>query len=405
MIKPELLSPAGSVEKLRFAVDFGADAVYIGAKEFGLRTAAENADFEELQSGISYAHQKGVRVYITTNVFPRSDRLRAFPHFLSQIREAGADALIVSDMGIFSAIRENAPDMEIHLSTQANCLNDGACRFYHAAGAKRIVLARELSLEEISYIRQNTPDTLELEVFVHGAMCISYSGRCLLSNYMTNRDANRGNCAHTCRWNYALVEEKRPGEYYPIEEDDEGTYILNSKDLCLIDSLEALRDAGVASFKIEGRVKSEYYVASVTAAYRRALDLLNAGKPFDQSLLDEVKKVSHRDYFHGFLDGSAQQGLGQRYSTSSYIRDYEVVGYVQKTDGDYVCIKTKNPFAVGDTVEFVEPRGEQFSVKIQKILNADGESLQLSNHPESIVSVSIGRAVKSGAIMRKEKSC
>lgn len=403
MLKPELLSPAGSVEKLRFAVDFGADAVYIGGKDFGLRTAAENADFCDLKSGVQYAHDRGVRVYVTTNIFPRSDKLRAFPSFLSQIKECGVDALIVSDMGIFSAVREYAPDMEIHLSTQANCLNDGACRFYHAQGAKRIVLARELSLDEISYIRENTPQSLELEVFVHGAMCISYSGRCLLSNYLADRDANRGNCAHTCRWNYALVEEKRPGEYYPAFEDESGTYILNSKDLCLIDSLEALKNAGVTSFKIEGRVKSEFYVATVTAAYRKAIDLMEAGKPFDPALYDEVCKVSHRDYFHGFIDGSAQNGKGQRYSTSSYIRYFEVSGYVVESNEETVRVKTKNAFSVGDTVEFVEPRGETFSACITAIQNDSGDSVPISNHPESIVSIGIGRSVKPGALMRKEK--
>lgn len=406
MMKLELLSPAGSVGKLKYAVNFGANAVYIGGQRFGLRAAAENADFEELKEGIAYAHANNVRVYVTTNIFPRSAQLRKFPAFLTQLKEAKADALIISDMGMFATTRALAPEMEIHISTQANCLNDGACRFYHQLGAKRVVLARELTLEEIAEIRANTPQSLELEAFVHGAMCVSYSGRCLLSHYLANRDSNQGNCAHACRWNYALVEEKRPGEYLPVIEDENGTYIMNSKDMCMIDHLQDLAEAGITSFKIEGRIKSEYYVAAITHAYRKALDLLVAGKPFDEKLLEEVKKVSHRDYFHGFYYGPPSHGEGQRYDSSGYIRTWEIAAYVQAYDAQtgMAVVKTKNPFAVGDRLEVVEPRGDIFRFTVNDLVSLEGENLLVSKHPESMVSISLPRRVKIGSLIRKEKT-
>src|SRR5690554_4163541 len=303
MNKIEILAPAGNMENLKMAITYGADAVYIGGKQFGLRAFANNFTIEQMNEAVTYAHQKGKRVYVTLNIFPRNEDFSQMGDYIRALADIKIDALIISDPGILTLVKELAPELEIHLSTQANNTNWYSANFWHEQGVKRIILARELSLKEISEIRKNTPDTLELEAFVHGAMCISYSGRCLLSNVFTGRDANRGECAHPCRWKYHIVEDKRPGEYYPIFEDDRGTYIMNSKDLCMIEHIPELINAGIDGFKIEGRMKSSYYVATVVQAYRREIDdYLKDQETYmwDPERMDEIKKVSHRAFTTGF---------------------------------------------------------------------------------------------------------
>lgn len=405
MNKIELLSPAGSLNKLKTAIEFGADAVYIGGKEFGLRVASENANIDELSEGVEFAHNNNAKVFITSNIVARNDDIKRFPNFLKSIKEAKADGIIITDLGLFSAVRELVPDLEIHISTQANSINYEACNFFHRLGAKRIVLARELSLTEIKEIRENTSKELELEAFVHGAMCISYSGRCLLSNYMAGRDSNQGHCAHPCRWKYNLVEEKRPNEYYPVYEDEEGTFIFNSKDLCMIEHIKELYEAGIYSFKIEGRVKSEYYVATVTGAYRTAIDEFlanpNGYKP-NKELFDEVCKVSHREYFTGFYLG---EGNGQIYNTSSYIRECDMIAIVEEFDEatGMALLAMKNRFKIGDNVEVLEPQNSYFKMTIYDMLNTDLHSIEEAIHPEMRVWVTMPKPIKKHSILRKQK--
>lgn len=401
----ELLSPAGSLNKLKTAIEFGADAVYIGGSEFGLRTASQNADFEELREGIDFAHKKSARVYIACNIVARNDDIRKFPEFLRQLKTASADALIITDLGMFSAAREYEPDMEIHISTQANSLNFESCNFFHKLGAKRIILARELSLDEIKDIRKNTPKDLDLEAFVHGAMCVSYSGRCLLSNYMASRESNKGDCAHPCRWNYSLMEEKRQGEYFPVYEDEQGTFILNSKDLCMIEHIPELFEAGIKSFKIEGRVKSEYYAAAVTAAYRAAIDEYEKNPDrytFNDKWFQEVCKVSHRDYYTGFYFGDKE---GQIYATSSYIRECDMIAIVEDYDektGRALCMH-KNKFKVGDSVEVLEPESGFFPMIIEEMTDIDLKPLTEAVHPEMRVYIKMPKPVKKHSIIRRQK--
>lgn len=402
-IKPELLSPAGSIGKLKTAVLFGADAVYIGGHMFGLRTASENADFEELKEGINYAHNAGKRVYITTNIVARNEDVKRFPSFLKQIAEAQADAVIVTDLGLFHAVRENFPSLEIHISTQANLLNFESCNFFHKLGAKRVVLARELSLSEIQEIRQKTDKSLELEAFVHGAMCMSYSGRCLLSDYMTGRSANHGNCTQPCRFKYTLMEEKREGEYFPVYEDENGTFLMNSKDLCMIEHLKELYDAGVTSFKIEGRVKSEFYVATVTAAYRRAIDDMTAGKPFDKTLLDEVCAVSHRQYHTGFFfDDDTKK---QIYESSSYLRSCDLIALAEKYEpetGTLLCYH-RNRFKKGDQIEILEPSGEVLKMTVGEMTDQYGKLLEEALHPEMELHLKVPKPIAPHSILRRPK--
>ncbi|MFA4886243.1 MAG: U32 family peptidase [Desulfotomaculaceae bacterium] len=402
-MKIELLAPAGDLEKLKVAVLYGADAVYLGGRHFGLRAGAGNFSEEELVEGVRFAHAKGVQVYVTVNIFAHNRDLEGLPAYLETIREAGADAVIVSDPGMIDLIRRLHPDLSIHLSTQANTTNWAAACFWEKLGVDRIVLARELSLAEIKQIREKVK--LELEIFVHGAMCISYSGRCLLSNYFTGRDANRGDCAQSCRWRYALVEEKRPGEYLAIEEDGRGSYILGSRDLCLIEHLPELVKAGVNSFKIEGRMKSVNYVAGVVKVYREALDAYLADPEhylFNPSWREEISKVSHRSYTTGFLFGSPGVS-GQHYEGEIYRRSRAFVGLVR----DYDCasgmalVEQRNRFAVGDEVEILVPRGSNFSQKITKIIDEEGNSVEAAPHPQQIVRVPVDRVVLEYAILRK----
>ncbi|MDD4335503.1 MAG: U32 family peptidase [Desulfotomaculaceae bacterium] len=402
-MKIELLAPAGDLEKLKIAVLYGADAVYLGGRHFGLRAGAGNFTEEDLAEGLRFAHERGVRVYVTVNIFAHNRDLAGLPAYLDMLCQAGADAVIVSDPGVIGLIRRSYPALPVHLSTQANTTNWAAARFWEEIGVRRIVLARELSLPEIREIREQV--ALELEIFVHGAMCISYSGRCLLSSYLTGRDANRGDCAQSCRWKYALVEEKRPGEYFPVEEDERGSYILGSKDLCLIEHIPELVGAGVSSFKIEGRMKSVNYVAGVVKAYREALDAYSSDPEnyrFNTAWLEEIGKVSHRDYTTGFIFGRPGPA-GQHYTGEIYRRSHIFVGLVRGYEraGGMAVVEQRNRFAVGDEVEIMVPGRESFRQKITGIINEEGASVVAAPHPQQIVRVPVDRPVPDYSILRK----
>lgn len=406
MIKPELLAPAGDIERLKTAVLYGADAVYIGGEEFSMRTACDNFSPEQLKYGIDFAHKNGRKIYVAANVIMKNSDLEKLYDFSREIASYGADAVIISDIGAFDIVKEAAPKLDIHISTQANIVNYRAAQMWHNMGAKRVVLARELSRDEIKEIRLKTPPGLELEVFVHGAMCVSYSGRCLLSNYMAGRDSNKGDCAQSCRWKYYLMEEKRPGEYMPVVENERGSYFFNSKDLCLIGYIPELINCGVTSLKIEGRVKSEYYVATVVKAYRQELDryLDNPEKyVFDPKTLDELCKVSHRKYCHGFFTGSADED-GQIYESSSYIRNYDVVGIVTDCDSDgNAVIAQRNKFSVGETLEFMPPKGEYKTHTVTEMTNGDGEPIDTAPHATMTVKISLGFYVPPYTMVRRKR--
>lgn len=403
--RPELLAPAGDLEKMRFAIAYGADAVYLAGQRFGMRAAAANFDDDALRQGIAYAHAHGVKCYITVNIMPSCRDLPELPAYLELLQDAGADALIVADVGVIRLAQKYAPRVPLHISTQTSILNDEAANFWADLGAERVVLARELSLEEIAEIRAKTPKTLEIEAFVHGAMCISYSGRCLISQYMTGRDANRGACAQPCRWNYTLMEEKRPGEYFPVEEDARGTYLYNSKDMCMIEHIPELVRAGVDSFKIEGRNKTAYYAACVTGAYRAAIDAYRAEPDrfiLPQFCRDEVDKVSHREYYTGFYFGSEENG--QHYGDSQYIREYEVVGMPVSCDADGQAVfALKNRFFDGEELELLQPGKEPYVFHARGAVNDDGEALELFNVPQMRVHFTFPFAVDEYAILRKKK--
>ena len=402
---PELLAPAGDLGKMRFAIAYGADAVYLAGQRFGMRAAAANFDDEALREGIAYAHARGVRCYITVNIMPSCRDLPALPAYLELLQDVGADALIVADVGVIRLAQKYAPKVPLHISTQTSILNDEAANFWADLGAERIVLARELSLEEIAEIRAKTPKTLEIEAFVHGAMCISYSGRCLISQYMTGRDANHGTCAQPCRWNYTLMEEKRPGEYFPVEEDARGTYLYNSKDMCMIEHIPELVRAGVDSFKIEGRNKTAYYAACVTGAYRAAIDAYQADPvhyTLPQFCREEVDKVSHREYYTGFYFGSEENG--QHYGDSQYIREYEVVGMPVSCDADgHAVFALKNRFFDGEELELLQPGKAPHVFRAQGAVNDDGEVLELFNVPQMRVHFTFPFPVDEYAILRKKK--
>lgn len=406
MKKVELLAPAGNLEKLKMAVVYGADAVYLGGEEYGLRAYADNFSTSDMEEGIRFAHSMGRKVYLTVNIIPHNDDLKGMPEYLKQVRDMGVDAVILSDPGVLDIVRETVPGMEIHLSTQANNTNWRSALFWHRQGVKRVILARELSLEEIREIREKTPEDLELEVFVHGAMCISYSGRCLLSNYMAGRDSNRGLCAHPCRWKYYLVEEKRPGQYMPVYENERGTFIFNSKDLCMIEHIPEILRTGVASLKIEGRMKSSYYVATVVKAYREAIDAYYKDPEnyrFDNRLLDEICKASHREYTTGFYFAKPT-GSDQIYDKSSYIREYDFVGLVKaydKTTG-IATVEQRNRMFVGDEIEVVRPKGPFFTQKIREMKNIDGESIDVAPHPQMTVCMPMDQDVEEFTMLRRK---
>lgn len=406
MNKPEILAPAGNIEKLKTAVDFGADAVYLGGSKLNLRAFADNFSDEELHEGISYAHERGRKVYVTVNVFPHNADLDGLEEYLKKLYDFKVDAIIVSDPGIIMTAREVVPELELHLSTQANNVNWKSARFWHEAGVKRIVLARELSLEEIKEIRAKLPESCELEAFVHGSMCMSYSGRCLISNYMTGRDSNRGACAQPCRYKYYLMEEKRPGQYFPVFEDERGTYIMNSKDLCMIEHIPELIAAGVNSLKIEGRMKSPYYVATVVKSYRQALDAYLKDPDnyaFDKRWYENLCKASHRVYHTGFYFNEPEK---QIYETSSYIRDYDIVGVVRgfEKSGMTAVIEQRNKIFDGDMLEVLRPEGDGFEVKVTNFRNEDGEAIESTPVAQMIYTAIADSELKVNDILIKSKN-
>lgn len=408
--KPELLAPAGNLEKLKTAIRYGADAVYIGGEEFSLRVAADNFTKEEIAEGVKFAHERGAKVYLTANVIPHNSDIDDYADFLSSVKDTGIDAVILSDLGMFTLTREVAPELDIHVSTQANNVNYKSAEMWYKMGAKRVILAREMSLDEIHEIRERTPKDLEIETFVHGAMCISYSGRCLLSNYMTGRDSNQGQCAHPCRWKYFLMEEQRPGEYMPVFENERGTFIYNSKDLCMLPYIDKVIEAGICSLKIEGRVKSEFYVATVVKAYRQAIDNYFAAKDsgseyeFDTRLMDEVKKVSHRDYTTGFYFGKPG-GSEQHYESSSYIRNYDMVGVVKSYNKETKMAEVvqKNRFFKGNKIEFLRPYGDFYEQVIDCMTDENGCEIEVANHPQSTIFVKCDIELEPDTFMRIEK--
>ncbi|MCC8160337.1 MAG: U32 family peptidase, partial [Oscillospiraceae bacterium] len=389
MKKPELLAPGGSLEKLKTAIDYGADAVYIGGETFSLRVAAENFTWEDMREGIRYAHDRGKKVYLTANIIPHNSDIEEFEDFIKEIRPLGFDAVLIADLGLFDMMRTLAPEIPIHISTQANNVNYRSALAWHKMGAKRIVLAREMSFAEIAEFQRKIPEDLELEAFVHGAMCISYSGRCLLSNYMTGRDSNMGACAHPCRWNYKLVEETRPGEYMDVFENERGTFIFNSKDLCTIEHIPELVQSGIASLKIEGRVKTSYYVATVVGAYRREIDRYFADPEnytFNKAEYEELCKVSHRPYTTGFYFGKPDASA-QVYTSSSYIRDYDLVGIVLSYDENtgIATVTQRNRFFAGDEVEIIQPMKPYFTQTIDSMREETDNEIEVANHAEQIV--------------------
>ena len=378
MRKIELLVPASSLEVLKIAVVFGADAVYIGGEAFGLRAKAKNFSKEDMAKGIAFAHEHGVKVYVTVNILAHNDDLPGVREYLQELKELKPDALIIADPGIFTYAREICPEIECHISTQANNTNYETYRFWYRLGAKRVVTARELSLKEIREIRANIPDDMEIETFIHGAMCISYSGRCLISQYITGRDANHGACAQPCRWNYSLMEEKRPGEYFPVFEDEKGTYIMNSKDLRAIAHVERLTKMGVHSLKIEGRTKSFYYCARTAQVYRKAIDDAAAGKPFDTSLLETLEGLAHRGYTEGFLRRHTHddyQNYEYGYSVSD--RQQFVGEFTGERKGDLAAVAVKNKFSVGDSLELMTPQGN-INFTLEHMENAKGEAMPVA---------------------------
>lgn len=407
MKKPELLAPAGNLEKLKKAFIYGADAVYVGGEEFSLRVAAENFTIDELKEGIEFAHQRDGKVYLTANIIPHNKDIDEYREYLNKVKDIGIDAVILSDLGMFSITREVAPDLEIHISTQANNVNYQSARAWYELGAKRVILAREMSLEEIKEIREKVQPELDIETFVHGAMCISYSGRCLLSNYMSGRDSNQGNCAHPCRWKYYLMEEQRPGEYMPVYENERGTFVYNSKDLCMIDHIDKLIEAGITSFKLEGRVKSEFYVATVVKAYRQAIDAyFEDPKNYkaQPEWREELEKVSHRGYTTGFYFGRPGSDA-QNYASSAYIRKYEMIGMVVDYDEEKKLAKVvqKNRFFKGSTVEFLRPVGKFFAQELKEMYDENGNPIEVANRPQSIVYIKMDQPIEKDTFLRQER--
>ena len=396
--KPELLAPAGDMERLKMAVLYGADAVYLAGTSFGMRSFAGNFTPEELPKAVQFAHEHGVKVHVTVNTMPRNEELARLPEHLQRLNEIGVDALIVADLGVFRAAEKYAPRCERHISTQASIANYNCANAWYDLGAKRVVLARELSLEEIRTIRRNTPKELEIETFAHGAMCVSYSGRCLLSNYMTGRDSNRGACAQPCRYQYALMEEKRPGEYFPVFEDEKGTYIMNSRDMCMIDHIDDLMDVGIDCLKIEGRAKSAYYAAIVTGAYRHVIDDVAAGRAVDPVWRDEVEHVSHRRYATGFFYGQP----GQYYQNSRYIRDWQVCAIVTDCDENGLAtLSLRNKFSAGDEVELVGPNLRPFALKVPVMQDEDANALQQPRNPQMVFKMQLPQVVPAMSIVRR----
>ena len=407
MRKPELLVPASSLEVLKIAVVFGADAVYIGGEVFGLRAKAKNFSKEDMAEGIAFAHEHGVKVYVTANILAHNYDLDGVREYFKELKEIGPDALIISDPGIFTIAKEICPEIEIHISTQANNTNYGTYQFWYGQGAKRVVSARELSLAEIKEIRQNIPEDMEIETFIHGAMCISYSGRCLLSNYFTGRDANQGACTHPCRWKYAVVEEKRPGEYLPVYENERGTYIFNSKDWCMIEHIPEMIDAGIDSFKIEGRMKTALYVATVARTYRKAIDdYLESEEKYRQNMpwyLDQISNCTYRQFTTGFFFGKPSEE-SQIYDSNTYVKEYTYLGIVgeQNAQGFY-RIEQRNKFSVGEEIEVMKPNGDNILVTVKAIQDEDGNPMESAPHPKQVLYIDLGQSLEKFDILRRQE--
>lgn len=407
MRKIELLIPAGSLEVLKTAVLFGADAVYIGGETFGLRARAKNFSAEDMKAGIAFAHEHHVKVYITANILAHNDDLAEVERYFEELREIKPDAVIISDPGVFLAAKKILPDMEFHISTQANNTNFGTYRFWYELGAKRVVSARELSLAEIKEIRNHIPEDMEIESFIHGAMCMSYSGRCLLSNYFTGRDANRGACTHPCRWKYSVVEEKRPGEYFPVYENERGTYIFNSKDLCMIEHIPEMVDAGIDSFKIEGRMKTALYVATVARTYRKAIDdYLKDPKLYEQNMewyKEEIGKCTYREFTTGFYFGKTDDTT-QIYESNTYVKNYTYLGTVEAGDDEgFYRIEQKNKFSVGEEIEIMKPSGENILAVVKRMLDEEREPIESAPHPKQVIYVDLGVSMDPYDILRRKE--
>lgn len=397
--KLEVLSPAGDLVRLKAAVDYGADAVYLAGEEFGMRTAASNFGEQDLREGVKYAHQKGAKVYVACNTLPHNDEISRLPAFIEMVDDTGADAFIASDIGTMGLIKKYAPKKELHISVQSGIVNYETANAFYNMGANRIVTARELSLEEIAEIRAKTPKDLQIEAFVHGAMCVSFSARCLLSSYMTGRDANRGDCAQPCRWSYSLMEEKRPGQYFDITETDKGTYILNANDLCMAEHIKALADAGIYSLKIEGRAKSHYYVAVATNAYRGAVDAYYKGEEKTPAwVMEELDKISHRAYSTGFYYGRPQNS--QTYENAGYQRDYSVAAVVDSYENGMIVATLKNKFLKGQEFDCLEAGSEPFTVKADEVYNEKNEPIDSAPHPMMTVKIPYNRPIKVGSLLR-----
>ncbi len=407
MRKLELLIPAGSLDVLKTAVIYGADAVYIGGEAFGLRAKAKNFTKEDMKEGIAFAHERGVKVYVTANILAHNEDLPGVEAYFEEMKEVHPDALIISDPGVFAIARKILPDMELHVSTQANNTNYGTFLFWYNQGAKRVVTARELSLKEIKEIRDKIPEDMEIESFIHGAMCISYSGRCLLSNYFVGRDANQGACTHPCRWKYSVVEETRPGEYMPVYENERGTYIFNSKDLCMIEHIPEMIEAGIDSFKIEGRMKTALYVATVARTYRKAIDdYLESPEKYRANMewyKAEIGKCTYREFTTGFYFNKPDSTT-QIYDSNTYVKNYTYIGTVETVfeDGSFQ-MEQKNKFTVGETIEIMKPDGRNLAVTVEEIRNEEGELMESAPHPKQILKVKLSEAPKAYDILRRSE--
>ena len=403
----ELLVPASSLEVLKIAVIFGADAVYIGGEVFGLRAKAKNFSMEDMAEGIAFAHEHGVRVYVTANILAHNQDLSGVREYFEELKKIGPDALIIADPAVFMIAKEVCPEIERHISTQANNTNYGTYQFWWGQGAARVVSARELSLAEIKDIRNNIPKEMEIETFIHGAMCISYSGRCLLSNYFTGRDANQGACTHPCRWKYAVVEEKRPGEYLPVYENERGTYIFNSKDLCMIEHIPELIDAGIDSFKIEGRMKTALYVATVARTYRKAIDdYLESPDKYKQNMpwyLDQISNCTYRQFTTGFFFGKPSDEA-QIYDNNTYVKEYTYLGIVGECNEEGLYrIEQRNKFSIGEQIEVMKPNGDNLSVTVQRIVDEAGNDMESAPHPQQVLFIDLGQPLEAFDILRRSE--
>ena len=407
MRRPELLIPASSLEVLKIAVIYGADAVYIGGEAFGLRAKAKNFSMEEIREGIAFAHAHDVKVYITANILAHNGDLDGVREYFAELREIKPDALIISDPGVYMIAKEVCPEIERHISTQANNTNYGTYRFWYEQGAKRVVSARELSLAEIKEIRANIPDDLEIETFIHGAMCISYSGRCLLSNYFTGRDANQGACTHPCRWKYAVVEEKRPGEYLPVYENERGTYIFNSKDLCMIEHIPELMESGIDSFKIEGRMKTALYVATVARTYRIAIDDYKQSPELYREHMawyqEQISNCTYRQFTTGFFFGKPSDEA-QIYDNNTYVKEYTYLGIVgERNEEGLYRIEQRNKFSVGESIEVMKPDGANITVTVQRIVDEEGNDMESAPHPKQVLYIDLGQPLAMYDILRRKE--